>query len=318
MDSLLLNGQSDSLAGVSVHPRLVPPDQQSQLPLNKLPVGVEPCSESRAINQRGCVATGSLDDSCDDQQPSLPQSGLPAEDNDEGQWQVVSFSYRNDRRKRDRHNKYQGIKKVVHSDTCCAVSTAAAASSSAFSAQASSELTAGRCSLAGNRPFRLAANVTDSQCQGCLRSFDYLGKISGLVFYGIMRRHQKYVQQSGQPGAFVHVSKREFARFQRMMVAGPESITQVQDSDCFEGALGHIVNAMKFSGLKFQHFVAQTSVLSFLVKQGSSIKSWQHFSDLLHLRHKAGLTDAGILDTVVRAVEDSGTIFVKVVQTARS
>ena len=227
MDSLLLNGQSDSLAGVSVHQSLVPPDEQSQLPHNNLPVRVEPCSDSRAINQRGCVATGSLDDSCDDQQLSLPQSGLPAEDNDGGQWQVVS--YRNDRRKRDKHNKHQGIKKVVHADTCCVVSTGAAASSSAISAQASSELTAGRCSLAGNRPFRLAANVTDSQWQGCLRSFGYLGKISGLVFYDIMRRHQKYVQQSGQPGAFVHVSKREFARFQRMMVAGPESITQVQD-----------------------------------------------------------------------------------------
>ena len=227
MDSLLLNGQSDSLAGVSVHQSLIPPGEQSQLPRNNLPVGAGPCTESRAINQRGCVATGSLDDSCDDHQLSLPQSGLPAEDNDEGQWQVVS--YRNNRRKRDKHNKYPGIKKVVHSDTGCAVSTGAAASSSAFSAQASSELTAGRCSLAGNRPFRLAANVTGSQWQGCLRSFDYLGKISGLVFYDIMKRHQKYVQQSGQPGAFVHVSKTEFARFQRMMVAGPESITQVQD-----------------------------------------------------------------------------------------
>ena len=55
---------------------------------------------------------------------------------------------------------------------------------------------------------------------------------------------------------------------------------------------------MKNSGLRFEDFVEQTSVLSYLVKEGCSIRSWRHFVDLLHIRHKLGLTDANTVHMV--------------------
>ena len=90
------------------------------------------------------------------------------------------------------------------------------------------------------------------------------------------------------------------------------------ERDRFEGALGYIVNAMKFSGLKFEHFSSKASVLSFLVTEGCCIKSWYHFSNLLHFRHKAGITDAGTLDKVVHAADRCRNVFLKVIKTSKS
>lgn len=224
MDSKLLHGPSDSLTCLPVCQGSVPPDGQSQLSLNNFPVGVELYSEGKAINQRGCAASGGLNDFCDDHQLPCPHSGVPTENNDEGEWHVVS--YRKNRHERDKHNKHQHIKTVVRPDTRGAVSKRNEASFA--TAQASTERTTGRRPPVGNRPLCLAANVSDRQWQECLRSFDYLGKISDPVFFDSMRRHQKYLQQSGQPGASVDVSKKEFARFQEIMIRGPGSIT-VQD-----------------------------------------------------------------------------------------
>ena len=66
----------------------------------------------------------------------------------------------------------------------------------------------------------------------------------------------------------------------------------------FEGGLAHIVIAMKNSGLRFEDYAGPTQVLGYLVKDGSGIKSWHHFADLLYLRHKVGLTDADTVDKV--------------------
>ena len=66
----------------------------------------------------------------------------------------------------------------------------------------------------------------------------------------------------------------------------------VRDRENFEGVLSHIVNAMKHSGLRFENFAGQTSVLGYLVKEGSHIKSWFHLANLLHIRHKLSLTSA--------------------------
>ena len=66
----------------------------------------------------------------------------------------------------------------------------------------------------------------------------------------------------------------------------------VRDREDFEGVLSHIVNTMKNSGLRFEDFAGQTSVLSYLVKEGRRIKSWHHFANLLYVRHKLGLTGA--------------------------
>lgn len=70
----------------------------------------------------------------------------------------------------------------------------------------------------------------------------------------------------------------------------------------YEGGLAHIVNAMKNSGLRFEDYVEPTLVLGFLVKDGCGIKSWQHFSILLHTRHKLGLTEANIVDKVASEI----------------
>ena len=66
----------------------------------------------------------------------------------------------------------------------------------------------------------------------------------------------------------------------------------IQDRGRFEGALLHIVNTMKNSGLRFEDFAGQASVLGYLVKEGRHIKSWYHLANLLYIRHKLSLTGA--------------------------
>ena len=77
----------------------------------------------------------------------------------------------------------------------------------------------------------------------------------------------------------------------------------VRDREAFEGVLSHIVNAMKKSGLRFEDFAAQTSVLGYLVKEGRRIKSWHHFANLLYVRHKLHLTSA---DSVNKMADEMG------------
>ena len=72
----------------------------------------------------------------------------------------------------------------------------------------------------------------------------------------------------------------------------------IRDRQRFEGGLAHIVNAMKNNGLQFQDFARQTSVLGYLVRDGSGIKSWSHFANLLYIRHKLGLTSTGAVNQV--------------------
>ena len=77
----------------------------------------------------------------------------------------------------------------------------------------------------------------------------------------------------------------------------------IKNRRCFEGGLVHIVNAMKNSGLRFEDYARQTSVLGYLVKDGSGIRSWHHFSNLLYIRHKMDLTDA---DAVNKLADEIG------------
>ena len=77
----------------------------------------------------------------------------------------------------------------------------------------------------------------------------------------------------------------------------------IRDRQRFEGGLAHIVNAMKNNGLQFQDFARQTSVLGYLVRDGSGIKSWSHFANLLYIRHKLGLTST---DAVNQVADDVG------------
>ena len=76
----------------------------------------------------------------------------------------------------------------------------------------------------------------------------------------------------------------------------------VRDRNAFEGVLSHIVNAMKFSGLRFADYVGQTSVLGYLVDDGCGIKSWRHFANLLYVRHKLGFTETGVVNKVASEV----------------
>ena len=76
-----------------------------------------------------------------------------------------------------------------------------------------------------------------------------------------------------------------------------------QDRARYEGGLAHIVNAMKNSGLRFEDYVEPTLVLDYLVKEGCGIKSWRHFSILLHTRHKLHLTDVDIVHKVVSEID---------------
>ena len=77
----------------------------------------------------------------------------------------------------------------------------------------------------------------------------------------------------------------------------------VRDQEDFEGVLLYIVNAMNHSGLRFEGFARQTSVLGYLVKEGNRIKSWHHFANLLHVRHKGGLTS---VDSVNKTADEMG------------
>ena len=81
----------------------------------------------------------------------------------------------------------------------------------------------------------------------------------------------------------------------------------VRDREDFEGVLGRIVNAMKNSGLRFEDFTGQTSVLGYLVKGGSRIKSWHHFANLLYIRHKLGLTDTDTVNKVAGEIGGKGS-----------
>ena len=77
----------------------------------------------------------------------------------------------------------------------------------------------------------------------------------------------------------------------------------------FEGGLARIVNAMKMSGLRFDDYAGQTKVLGYLVEDGHGIKSWDHFANLLYIRHKLGLTDAGSVDKVAEQINGGRPFF---------
>ena len=230
MDSMLSNGRTQtSMYSSIVCQSSLPASGHGQLPVNTIPVGAASPAVIKAINQRGCVA--SLDVSCDDHQSLSLQQPLqqsPAEDSDDGQWEVVS--YRRGRHKRDRHNKHQCIGQHGTGGTGSKAGKGAAATCSA-NAEKGRELKpfAQQRSLAGNSPISLAAHVTDSQWQECLRSFAHLGNIKGSVFYNCLMKHQRHILLTRQVWPSARVSRREFARFQKMMAQGPESITRAQD-----------------------------------------------------------------------------------------
>ena len=77
----------------------------------------------------------------------------------------------------------------------------------------------------------------------------------------------------------------------------------------FEGGLAHIVNAMKNSGLRFEDHADPAQVMGYLVKDGSGIKSWHHFADLLYIRHKVGLTDADTVDKLANGLSGKYRFF---------
>ena len=84
----------------------------------------------------------------------------------------------------------------------------------------------------------------------------------------------------------------------------------IQDRARFEGGLVRIVNAMKKNGLRFADYVGQTSVLGFLVKDGCGIKSWQHFADLLYIRHKMGLTGTDAVNKMADEIGDKHHFYI--------
>ena len=86
--------------------------------------------------------------------------------------------------------------------------------------------------------------------------------------------------------------------------------SSIQNRGCFEGGLVHIVNAMKNNGFRFEDYVGQTSVLGYMVKDGCGIKSWQHFADLLYIRHKMGLTGADAVNKVADQVSGKNHCFI--------
>lgn len=80
----------------------------------------------------------------------------------------------------------------------------------------------------------------------------------------------------------------------------------------YEGGLAHIVNAMRNSGLRFEDYVAPTLVLRYLLnKDGCGIKSWRHFSILLHARHKLGLTDVDIVHKVASEIDGQRQLYLE-------
>ena len=84
----------------------------------------------------------------------------------------------------------------------------------------------------------------------------------------------------------------------------------IKNRRCFEGGLVHIVNAMKNSGLRFEDYARQTSVLGYLVKDGCGIRSWHHFSNLLYIRHKMDLTDADAVNKLADEIGDNPHFFI--------
>ena len=82
-----------------------------------------------------------------------------------------------------------------------------------------------------------------------------------------------------------------------------------RDRTRYEGGLAHIVNAMKNSGLRFEDYVEQTLVLGYMVKDGCGIKSWHHFSILMHVRHKLGLTDVNIVHKLASEISSHHQIY---------
>lgn len=81
------------------------------------------------------------------------------------------------------------------------------------------------------------------------------------------------------------------------------------DRKRFEGVLSHVVNSMKASGLKFADYSRQAAVLSYLVEDGCSLKSWHHFADVLYIRHKSGLTNPDTLNKVAREIGGKSRFF---------
>ena len=230
MDSTLSNGRLQApIYSPVVCQSTLPTDEHGQLPVNAIPVSAESSAVIKTINQRDCVA--SLDVSRDDHQSISLQQPLqqsPAEDSDDGQWEVVS--YRRGRHKRDKHNKHQC---VGQRGAGTGVNKGAAVSSFTDSTDAEK---GGRLkpyvqqlSPAGNSPVSLAAHVTNSQWQECLRSFAHLGKIRESVFYNCLMKHQNHILLTRQVWPGARVSRREFVRFQKMMAQGPESITRARD-----------------------------------------------------------------------------------------
>ena len=82
-----------------------------------------------------------------------------------------------------------------------------------------------------------------------------------------------------------------------------------RDRGRFEGVLARIVIAMKCSGLRFQDYVGQTSVLGYLVRDGCGIKSWDHFANLLYIRHKLGLSSVDSVNKVADKVGGGSKLF---------
>lgn len=235
MDSTRSNGPQASVYSSVVCQSSLPADGHSQLPVNTIPVTAASPAAIKAINQRGCQA--SLDVSCDDhhslslqqslQQPlQQPLQQSTAEDSDDGQWKVVS--YRRGRHKHDKRHKHQC---VGQRGAGTEVDKGAAVSSFTGSTDAEKgrQLKAWQLSPAGNSRVSLAAHVTDSQWQECLRSFAYLGNIKESVFYNCMSKHQRNILLTRQVWPSARVSRREFVQFQKMMAQGPESITRAQD-----------------------------------------------------------------------------------------
>ena len=70
----------------------------------------------------------------------------------------------------------------------------------------------------------------------------------------------------------------------------------VRDRETFEGAESHRQchekQRSEVCGLR-------RSDAGYLRKDGSGIKSWDHFADLLYIRHKVGLTHVDTVDKVV-------------------
>ena len=77
----------------------------------------------------------------------------------------------------------------------------------------------------------------------------------------------------------------------------------------FEGGLAHIVNTMRKSDMRFEDYAGLTSVLGYLVRDGCGIKSWQHFADLLYIRHKMSLTSVDSVNKLAAEVSKNRRLY---------